>query len=296
MTSRTIDIRGRKVAVAEAGKGTPLLYLHGFADIHSAAPDFLPFHHALAKNFRVIAPAHPACAGSDEDEDIETMDDLVFHYLEVLDALKLETVAVAGACVGGWIAAELASRIPERITKLALIGASGLYVQDKPIGDLFWEAQPTNGTEFHGFRALMFGQPESAAARALFPDRGGDIPRELARYKAMRFASRIGFSPPYFYNRKLRDRLARYRSPALMVWGANDAMVPIEHARAYADAFPKARLQTIAGIGHSPQIEAAEQTAALIARFLGGGNATPATKARGKAAKRKPAAKRRKKR
>jgi pimeloyl-ACP methyl ester carboxylesterase len=294
MTNRTLNIRGRKVAVAELGKGTPLVYLHGFADIHGAAPDFLPFHQALAKNFRVIAPAHPACAGSDEDEDIETMDDLVFHYLEVLDALKLERFALAGACVGGWIAAELATRIPERITRLALIGASGLYVQDKPIGDLFWEAQPTNGTEFHGFRALMFGDAESTTARALFPDRGGDIPRELARYKAMRFASRIGFAPPYFYNRKLRDRLPRYRGPALIVWGGNDAMVPIEHARAYADGFPKAKLQTIAGIGHSPQIEAAEQTAALIVRFMGGGNARPATKARPKAGKSKPAAKRRK--
>ena len=186
------------------------------------------------------------------------------------------------------------TRIPERITRLALIGASGLYVQDKPIGDLFWEAQPTNGTEFHGFRALMFGDAESATARALFPDRGGDIPRELARYKAMRFASRIGFAPPYFYNRKLRERLPRYRSPALMVWGENDAMVPLEHARAYADAFPKAKLQTIAGIGHSPQIEAAEQTAALIARFFGGGNAKPAAKSRGNATK--PAAKSAKKR
>jgi len=282
MTSRTIDIRGRKVAVAEAGKGAPLLYLHGFADIHGAAPDFLPFHQALAKDFRVIAPAHPACAGSDEDEDIETMDDLAFHYLEVLDALELETVAIAGTCVGGWIAAELATRIPERITGLALIAASGLYVQDKPIGDLFWEAQPTNGTEFRGFRALMFGDPDSATARALFPDRGGDIPRELARYKAMRFASRIGFAPPYFYNRKLRDRLPRYRSPALIVWGAKDTMVPIEHARAYADAFPKAKLETIAGVGHSPQIEAAEQTAALIAQFLGGNTAVKKPAAKGK--------------
>jgi pimeloyl-ACP methyl ester carboxylesterase len=273
-----LDTRGRKVAVAEAGTGAPLLYLHGFADIHGAAADFLPFHQALARDFRVIAPAHPACAESDEDEDIETMDDLVFHYLEVLDALELETVAVAGTCVGGWLAAELATRIPERISRLALIAASGLYVQDQPIGDLFWEAQPTNGTEFRGFRALMFGDGESAAARALFPDRGGDIPRELARYKAMRFASRIGFAPPYFYNRKLRDRLARYKSPALIVWGENDAMVPIAHAHAYAGAFPKAKLETMAGIGHSPHIEAAEQTAALIAQFLGSAKPAARTK------------------
>jgi len=281
MAQRTLNIRGRKVAVAELGKGTPLLYLHGFADIHGATADWLPFHRALAERFRVIAPAHPACAGSDEDEDIETIDDLAFHYLEVMDALKLDHVAVAGACVGGWVAAELAARDPERITRLALIGASGLYVQDRPIGDLFWEAQPSNGTEFHGFRALMFGDAESATARALFPDRGGDIARELMRYKSMRFASRIGFAPPYFYNRKLRGRLARFRNPALVLWGANDALVPLDHARAYADALPKAKLKTIAGIGHSPHVEAADQTAKLLTGFFGG--AKPKPRARRKA-------------
>jgi len=270
MKQRTIKVRGRKVALAELGKGAPLVYLHGFADIHGATPDWLPFHRALAANFRVIAPAHPACNGSDESEDIESMDDLVFHYLELLDALKLERFALAGACVGGWIAAELAARHPERVAKLALIGATGLYVQDHPTGDLFWESQPRNGVEFGGLRGLLFGDADSSIARALFPDGRGTFEREMMRYKAMKFASRIGFQPPYFYNRHLARRLARYKNPALIVWGAKDTMVSPAHARAYAKALPKAKLTMLAGVGHSPHVEAPDKTAALLAGFLGG--------------------------
>ena len=86
MSVRIIDVRGRKVAVAEAGSGgPPLVYLHGFADVHGVAGDLLPFHLRLAQHARVIAPAHPGCNGSDE-LDSASIDDVVFHYLELFDA------------------------------------------------------------------------------------------------------------------------------------------------------------------------------------------------------------------
>ena len=74
---------------------------------------------------RVIAPAHPGCAQTDENRDIDTIEDVVFHYLEVLDALNLTQFDLVGSCVGGWIAAELAVRHSGKIRKLVLIGASG---------------------------------------------------------------------------------------------------------------------------------------------------------------------------
>ena len=175
---------------------------------------------------RLLAPAHPGCAGSDEDDDIETIDDLAFRMIETMDALGLERVDVAGACVGGWIAAELAVRWPERVSKLALIGASGLFVKDQPMGDLFWEAQPRNGSDYSGFRRLLFARDDHPAAISLFPDDRSDKARELQRYKMMRFASRIGFHPPYFYDRLLRRRLHRFKGPALLIWGEHDRMVP----------------------------------------------------------------------
>ena len=178
------------------GSGPPLVYLHGIADVHGAAFDFLPFHRALARRRRIIAPAHPGCAGSAEDESIETIDDLVFHYLEVLDALDLGSFTLAGACVGGWIAAEIAVRHPERVRGLGLIGATGLFVSGAPIADVFWETHPADGVSLAPLRRLLFGDGACAAARAMFPDMRGTIDQELLRYKLFRFASRIGFSPP----------------------------------------------------------------------------------------------------
>jgi pimeloyl-ACP methyl ester carboxylesterase len=295
METRTITINGHAVEIAETGKGAPLLYLHGFADLHAASVGWLPFHEMLGRSFRVIAPAHPACAGSDEDEDIETIDDLAFRYIETIDALGLDKVDVAGTCVGGWIAAELAVRYPERINRIALIGASGLFVKEAPIGDLFWETQAEQGTIYAGLRRLLFANENAPEGLAMFPDTRADNARELSRYKTMRFASRIGFSPPYFYNRKLRDRLHRFGGPALLLWGETDRMVPTAHAKAYEDGFPKAKLRVIAGAGHSPQVEKPAETAAAIAAFF---KPAPARKTAAKAppkrkAAARPAAKRR---
>ncbi len=269
MTGRSIPLgRGRTVHFAEAGDGAPLVYLHGIADVHGAAFDLLPFHRALAQRFRVIAPAHPGCADSTEDEAIETIDDLVFHYLEVLDALALDQFALVGACIGGWIAAEIAVRHPERVRRLCLIGATGLFVPGAPIADVFWETHPIDGVSLAPLRRLLFGDPECAQARAMFPDRRGEIDQELLRYKLFRFASRIGFAPPYLYNRALIDRLSRYRGPSLTVWGADDRTVPRSHAEAYARNFGDARLEIVAGGGHSIHVERPEDVAASVGGFL----------------------------
>jgi pimeloyl-ACP methyl ester carboxylesterase len=257
-----------KLEVKQAGEGAPLVYLHGFADLHAASLDWLPFHQALAKSFRLIAPAHPACAGSEEDETIENIDDVAFRYIELLDELGLDRINLAGACFGGWIAAELAVRHPERIHKLALIGASGLFIPGKPIGDLFWEIQSENMTQYRGLRRLMFAREDSPQALAMFPDGRAAIEVELSRYKAMRFCSRVGFSPPYFYNRKLEQRLGRYKRSALLLWGEDDHMVPVEHARAYQAGLKGSKLVMLPGCGHSPHVEQPAKTASALKDFF----------------------------
>ena len=67
MSGRALKVRGRTVSVYEAGQGEPLVYLHGIADMHGVVDQPQPFHTALAGDRRLIAPAHPGCAGSDED-------------------------------------------------------------------------------------------------------------------------------------------------------------------------------------------------------------------------------------
>jgi pimeloyl-ACP methyl ester carboxylesterase len=268
LSGAILEVYGRKVAVLESGSGAPLLYLHGFADVHSVKESWMPFHERLAKQARVIAPAHPGCAQSDENKDVDAIEDVVFHYLEVLDALKLTRFDLVGSCVGGWIAVELAARHPEKIRKLVLIGATGLFVQGALIGDVFMMAQPERGSSYAGLRTMLFAGADQPRALELFPDGMGEIEEELRRYQMLRLGSRIGFKPPYFYNYSLRNRLHRIASPALVIWGEKDNMVPRAHAEAYAKLIPDAKLSVVSGAGHSVHVEEPEKTAKLVSDFL----------------------------
>lgn len=268
MSADIIDVQGRKIAFIRAGTGAPLLYLHGFADVHGASGGLMPFHDQLAKSFDLIAPAHPGCGESDEREDLDSVHDVVEEYLDLVDSLGLQRFDLVGSCVGGWVAAEMAVRAPERVNKLVLIGSTGLFVSGRPIADIFWVAQPEDGIYYNDLRRMLFDGPDSAVGRTLFPDGRGEIDQELLRYKMFRFASQVGFTPPYLYDRKLRGQLHRYTGPALVLWGEHDNMVPQDHGKAYADGFPKGALKIIPGAGHSAAAEKPEETAKLVADFL----------------------------
>jgi len=270
MKRRQVPVQGHAVEIAEIGSGPPLLYLHGFCDVHGSVPDWLEFHEALGQRFTVIAPAHPGCAGSEENDDIDAVDDATFHLLLLMDALGLDTVPVVGHCIGGWLGAELGVHHRERIERLCLIGASGLKVAGEPIADLFWQLQPLNGTDRSGLRRLLFGEAESPLAHQFYPDGRNEIDIELLRFKMCRFASRIGFRPPYFQDSKLAGRLGRCNRPALVLSGREDRLVPLSHAEAYANGLGDARLEVVAGAGHCVHIEQPEKTAETIIGFLTG--------------------------
>ncbi len=265
MSGRIIGVSNRKVQVLETGTGAPLLYLHGFADVHSVKETWLPFHEQLAERARVIAPAHPGCAETDENKDIDTIDDVVFHYLELFDVLKLTQFDLVGSCVGGWIAAEIAARHPEKIRKLVLIGATGLFVEGALIGDVFMMAQPEYGSSYASLREMLFSSTDQPNALEMFPDGKGELEDEVRRYQMLRFGSRIGFKPPYFYNRSLKNRLHRISCPALVVWGAKDGFVPRSHGETYAKLIPGAEeLKVISGAGHSVHVEKPDEIAKLV--------------------------------
>lgn len=270
MSGRTVKAAGQDVWVAEGGSGAPLVYLHGFADIHATSVGFLPFHESLCESFRVTAPAHPGCAGTDDNDEIDSIDDVVFHYVSLFDALGLERFRLAGSCVGGWIAAEIAVRYPRMVDKLVLIGATGLHVPGEPIGDLFWYAQPDDGLAYNGLRRLLFVDEHSNVGHDMFPDGRASIDLELLRFKMFRFANVIGFKPPYLYNPKLRKRLERFAGPALVVFGYYDNLVPRAHAIAYVNGLSDARLEIVDGAGHSVIAEQPRTAARLVRDFLSG--------------------------
>src|SRR6516162_4006922 len=101
----TIDVAGRSTVLMHAGEGTPFIYLHS-----TVGESFLwlPFYQTWAKKFRVLVPTHPGFGQSGGFDQIDTIEDMAFHYVEMFDALGLEEVILGGVSLGGWIAAEFA--------------------------------------------------------------------------------------------------------------------------------------------------------------------------------------------
>ena len=128
-----IDINGCKLSFVRAGKGAPLLYLHG-TDGLAEWPAILD---TLAERFDVIVPDHPGFGASEAPAWIDDVSDVAYCYLDAIEALGLSDIHVVGQSLGGWIALEMAVRSTHRLRSLTLISAAGIHVKGVPKADIF---------------------------------------------------------------------------------------------------------------------------------------------------------------
>src|SRR5437867_12850951 len=153
-----LEFRGKTVQLWQGGDGPPLLYLHG-----DGRYIWMPVHDWLAGRRRVFLPVQPGFGESEGFDEIEDIEDLVFHTVDVMDEVGLEQADVVGLSLGGWLAAELALRHPHRVRRLVLANAAGTRVAGVPRGNIFM-ATPAKS------RALLFHDPTSKLAMTLVPD------------------------------------------------------------------------------------------------------------------------------
>jgi pimeloyl-ACP methyl ester carboxylesterase len=255
--SETVSVAGVRTHLLRGGRGAPLLVLHP----QFASSRWFPYHDALAARFHVYAPDHPGFGQSERPEWLDGIDDLVFHYADLLDTLSLERVAILGTSLGGWIAAELAAAHPERVQRLVLVGAAGLKVDGVERFDVF--LHPVEETLRHLFHDA------SRAAQLLPTELGAEV--IVRGYHEATTLARLSWNP-YLYNPKLARRLRRITAPTLIVWGENDTFLPVAHGEAYAQLIPGATLQIIPQCGHLVPLEQTELFARHITQFLAAGS------------------------
>jgi pimeloyl-ACP methyl ester carboxylesterase len=233
-----------------------VLFLHAAG----GAGTWLPFHGLLASSgFEVIAPDHPGFGKSDEFPEAEAIDDLVFHYLDVLDALGLDRPHVVGGSFGGWIAAELAVYAPHRIGSLTLLSAAGLRLPEHPVTDLFL-LPPAR------LPATLFHNPPPPAPKPP-PGASPDLDAIIAAYREATSLARFSWVP-FLNDPKLERRLRRITAPALVVAPSDDRVIPVEHARRYAERIAGAEYSEVQDCGHAMYFEKPEQFASAVTSFL----------------------------
>ena len=119
-----IRLQAVELEVRYQGRGPTMLVLHGGGGPITG----LPFAQALAQSHSLVEPVHPGFAGSAIPGHFDGMEDLVYCYLDLMDALDLQDVIVLGTSMGGWLAAEIAVRHARRIRQLVLVNAVGVKV------------------------------------------------------------------------------------------------------------------------------------------------------------------------
>ncbi|MGH3328770.1 MAG: alpha/beta fold hydrolase [Streptomycetales bacterium] len=258
---RDLPVRGTRINLLTAGSGAPLLYLHGVGDLGTWPPALS----ALAERYTVIRPDHPGFNGSADGDAIDSVHDLAFFYLDLLDAAGLDKPTVIGTSLGGWLAADLATIEPARVERLVLVGAAGVRAA-APTPDIF-TLDPVEVAE------LTWATEDArvpALAQAASLDQN---PALFERYLRNRIATaHLGWNP-YLHDPKLPARLHRVSCPTLLVWGAQDRLLPLEYARRWSELLPDARLEVIDDAGHLPLVEQPEAALDAVQGFLaeGGG-------------------------
>jgi pimeloyl-ACP methyl ester carboxylesterase len=252
----SVDVNGRSTVLMHNGEGMPFVYLHSTL---GEAALWLPFYQAWSKNFRVLVPTHPGFGQSGGFDEIDTIEDMVFHYVELFDALGLDEICLGGVSLGGWIAAEFACRWPERVKKLWIADAPGLRVPEQPLGDLFRVIRDRDK-----LRQLLFHDPTSAMATMIIRD-NPDEASMLAAYQSLTVLARLTWDRPY--NPKLANRLHRVRCPTLLVWGEDDRLVPPAYGEAYHQLIQGSQMRLIPECGHMPMFEREAEFVQTIAAF-----------------------------
>lgn len=252
-STSAVTVRGCRIRLMRSGAGDPLIYLHG-----ASGASWLPFLETLSKHFDVIAPEHPGFGQSDTPDWLDNIHDLAYFYLDLFAELKLSGAHLVGNSLGGWIAAEIAVRSTANLASLTLAGSAGLQVPGAAQIDSFLISDEQR------LRAFFYDQKKAAEmiARVLSPE------MEDIALKNRAVVARLSWQPRS-HDPDLHKWLHRIDVPTLLVWGDSDRLFPKEHALAFQEAIPGAKLVTIAKCGHVPQIEQPDAFIAALESFIG---------------------------
>ena len=161
--------------------------------------------------------------------------------------------------MGGWIAAELAARNHRSLRTLTLVAPAGIHVQGVQVGDIFlWSKEELARNLFH----------DQKLAEAMLREEPSQEELEVQMKNRLTMAKLTW--QPRLHNPHLAKWLHRISLPTLVLWGAEDKVIPPQYGAAFRDLIPNARLEFLPQCGHLPQIERMTEFVGAVTRFVQG--------------------------
>jgi pimeloyl-ACP methyl ester carboxylesterase len=271
-----------RVHVIEAGKGEPVLFVHGG---NSVAAGWIPLLAHFHQAFRVLAPDRPGCGLTTKFNylGVPLREHAVAYIRGLMDAMHVSRTAIVGNSMGGYFALAFALAHPDRVSKLILVGEPAGSAPKIRLANRLFGTRIINSILFATI--LKPGRPGPMGTVVVaHPDRvpndlvdcfnaGSVIPGAVESWITMSegffrpegaglFA---GASPLTF---ALRPELGGLQPPTLLLWGEKDSFGPPTLGQEMARLMPNGRCDVIPDAGHLAWLDQPEICIERIRTFL----------------------------
>ena len=256
-TERVVQVSGGPCRIWEKGEGETLGVFHGLG----GCPVWTPFLEELSQTRRVVVPSLPGFPGAGKQHrQIDGHLMWITSVLDLVEAAGLAGADLAAASIAGMLVADAVALAPGLARRLVLTAPFGLYADEEPTANVF-ATTPDEAASMQTSRPELFAEafksPEDPEESAEF---------QIRQYRASEAAARI-FWP--LGDAGLATRLHRIRVPVLLLWGAEDRIVPPGYAKRFASGLAgPSETQSITGAGHQLWIDEPVASAQAIERFL----------------------------
>jgi pimeloyl-ACP methyl ester carboxylesterase len=275
LESQSASIHGHDVAFAVGGTGPVMLLVHGMAGSSATWRHVMP---ALTEHFTVVAPDLPGQGASAKPRGDYSLGALADTLRDLLIVLGHDRATLVGRSFGGGVAMQFAYQFPERCERLVLVSSGGLG-EDV---NLLLRALSLPGAEH--LLALGCNRWTYSAAtnvvrslRRLGLRPGPQFAEIWDSYASLTDdETRAAFMhtlrsvvDPAGQRVSAMDRLyLAHDVPTLIVWGADDRILPAHQAHATHAAIPGSRLEIFEGVGHYPNCEDPERFIKVLVDFM----------------------------
>ncbi|GGG80185.1 alpha/beta fold hydrolase [Edaphobacter dinghuensis] len=242
-------------ASPSGNQGTPLLLIHGLG---ARGDDWAPMIPALAaRGFHVYAPDLPGYGRSGRPDASYSISMEEAAVLQFMQAVHLTRADVGGWSMGGWVAMKLALDHPQVVNRLVVYDSAGIYFPATFGPELF------TPDDVAGVRKLM-------AMLTPHPQPMPDFVARAALRKLQRNAWVVRRGMVSMTNgRDLLDfRLNNMQPPTLVVWGAQDELIPLSIGQTIHQDIPHSVLNIMEGCGHLAPATCARPVVESTVAFL----------------------------
>lgn len=264
--SKFAEVNGVKLHYQEKGEGTPLVLIHGYTSLHYTWNDvFKP----LSEHFRVIAVDLKGFGFSEKPDGDYTKREQAVLVKGLLEHLKIKKAWLAGSSMGGEVSLNVALQSPELVEGLILIDSAGVKFESNSSSPF---NIPVLGRALAAL-ALTSDEPVRDGLKKSFYD-DSKITDEAVRMYHIPLTGRNGQRAAALASQQwdlypIESDLGKINVPTLIIWGAEDEVVPLETGKKMNSLIKNSELKIYEKIGHLPQEESPQRIVEDILEFTG---------------------------